>query len=516
MTTVNTTTPDLMTEVIDIWAQLLGFDDITGDDDFYELGGFSILAVQVVTRIRETLGLDVDVRLVLDHPVLSDFVSRLQALQPDDDTALPAEAVTGRHPVTLQQRSMLALLDGPGHYLHYDLGWVFTLDGAVDADRLHRALTVAAELQPALRTRLIRAGDGYAQLVAPAGTASFRRAEWTASGIGGVLDQDLFGCELKTDEAGRCRLHLRASHALFDGWSLDVLLRTIEAAYEGREPAAALELRYSDYARWQADLDARGTRHDALGWWRDRLAGYQGPKPWLAGLRSASGAPGLAESVRAGIGTPVMEGVRRVARTAAASPFHVLLAAYLIAARAARTDDDLIVGSSTASRYLPELANTIGYIANGRLTRAEKITGTAADLVEHCRAWWFESNARAEVHMEELVDLSGNPDYFDMKFSLQDAPGMAAPSLRLGDTVGALSATIPPRTSRRAFDMSATLQPDGSLALWALYRSDTLTPSAAQALCRAYADTVEAMVHDPTAPVEPLLDSATRALAAAA
>jgi acyl carrier protein len=64
------------TAVAEIWQEVLGV-PVADDDDFFALGGQSLAAMEVVAALRRRLGVTVRVRVLLEHPVLADFVAQL-------------------------------------------------------------------------------------------------------------------------------------------------------------------------------------------------------------------------------------------------------------------------------------------------------------------------------------------------------------------------------------------------------------------------------------------------------
>ncbi|MCR1785001.1 hypothetical protein KVF89_20850 [Nocardioides carbamazepini] len=493
--------------VAEIWADLLGYEEIHADDNFFELGGFSILAMEMVAAIGSKLGVAINLKYVMEHPVFVHFVAELP--RPDGQVAIDTRATSseGRHPVSLQQESMLRLLEGAGKGLNYDLEWVFDLSERIEANRLAAALETAAELQPALRTRLGHDQQvGYFQEVLAAHEAGFGRTAASA----GVLCQDLFGIHLR-DHAGPVsqRLVIRVSHVIFDGWSLDVLLRCLEEAYarqidDGRPAAEGVggaRLLYSDYARWQRSLADADETQAGWQWWLSELAGYVGPSEWVAPLRAPRReAPSYAAAfVRKEIDERVVESVALCARRLGVTPFAIYLAAFAVTLQAAKVSDDVVIGTSTASRYLPELANTVGYVANGRLTRVRGLMASPRELIEYCADWWTRSASHAEIHMEQLVDRSGNPDYLDVKFSLQDAPGLARPMTRLGEVTATLAEVASDTTVRRPLDVALTPMPSGAGDLLASYRPDTLTEPGVESWLGQYCDALVEFATSPDA-----------------
>src|SRR5690606_22100208 len=101
-----------------IWADLFGHPRVGRHDDFFALGGHSLRAIQVVSRVRETLGLELPVRRLFEHPTLADLAAALDATRDTPTAALPPLTPVSRHqPLRLafaQERLwFLDQLEGP-------------------------------------------------------------------------------------------------------------------------------------------------------------------------------------------------------------------------------------------------------------------------------------------------------------------------------------------------------------------------------------------------------------------
>ncbi|PRY19900.1 phosphopantetheine-binding protein [Pseudosporangium ferrugineum] len=68
------------TAIAAIWAQVLGLDVISRSDDFFQLGGDSLLATKVVVHVRRAWSVKCTVQLIIDTPVLSDFAAAVDEL----------------------------------------------------------------------------------------------------------------------------------------------------------------------------------------------------------------------------------------------------------------------------------------------------------------------------------------------------------------------------------------------------------------------------------------------------
>jgi hypothetical protein len=65
-----------------LWANVLGVKKVEPDDNFFALGGHSLLGVRLITAIREKLNLGEELKIsdLADHPTLADFAEHLRSL----------------------------------------------------------------------------------------------------------------------------------------------------------------------------------------------------------------------------------------------------------------------------------------------------------------------------------------------------------------------------------------------------------------------------------------------------
>jgi acyl carrier protein len=75
-------------DVAQIWRAVLGDDEINADDSFFGLGGNSLLAMQIIVRVRRRFGIDIPIRTLFDNPTLAGFSKAVEAAPPAEDDAL--------------------------------------------------------------------------------------------------------------------------------------------------------------------------------------------------------------------------------------------------------------------------------------------------------------------------------------------------------------------------------------------------------------------------------------------
>ncbi|RGD57175.1 amino acid adenylation domain-containing protein [Kitasatospora xanthocidica] len=274
-----------------IWAELLGVERVGLDDDFFLLGGDSILSIQVVSRARAA-GLALSPRDLFRHPT----VAALAAAAGSAVTVAGTEPVGGEVGLTPIQHWFLD--PNPPYAHHFDQSLVVEAPGAVDPRALRRALAALWAHHDALRSRFTRAEDGtWRQHCAPAEEAAPELLEVHGHGAEEAVtaaahasfrpaDGPLLTARLLVDtsaggDAGRPdRLLLAVHHLVVDGVSWRVLLEDLETAYRQAVEGRPLRLpaRTSSVREWARRLAA----HTAAG-------GFDGQRDhWAAAARACA------------------------------------------------------------------------------------------------------------------------------------------------------------------------------------------------------------------------------------
>ncbi|MFJ5548547.1 condensation domain-containing protein, partial [Streptomyces sp. NPDC093225] len=278
-----------------LFREVLGVERVGVDDNFFALGGQSLLATRLVSRVRAVLGCEVGVRDLFRAPTVREFARRLTSATAGDRPALTPVERTADLPVSYAQRRLwfLGQMEGPSST--YNVPWLIRLTGHLDLTALEAALNDVVARHEALRTVFPAASGEPLQSVLPAEDArvTLERTDVPAAGLDAAVTAaagHVF--DLASEIPVRARvfrtsedehvLLLLLHHIACDGWSVGPLGRDLGAAYGARlagvAPAwDALPVQYADYAVWQHDLlgaadDPESTGVRQLAYWRRQLA----------------------------------------------------------------------------------------------------------------------------------------------------------------------------------------------------------------------------------------------------
>ncbi|BFU45403.1 amino acid adenylation domain-containing protein [Krasilnikovia sp. MM14-A1004] len=427
--------------VAGIWADVLGVARVGLTDSFFHLGGDSLTAVRVAGRVYEVFG-PVSPYLIFEAPTLGEFVDAVQEGLDDGRTRRPGpqRRPAATAPLSRVQRG-LWLTDLWEHGSPaYNVPWVFEFGAAVDADRLERAIGLVVARHEALRTTFALDGDLPRQVIHD--SVEVRLAVSTAADPEPLIRAEVSRpFDLATGPLLRARLiHTSPTtaslllvfhHIVWDEGSLPVLERELRAGYEGRgHTLAPLPIQYGDHARWTRE-GAAASRPE---YWVERLRGAPaGPTIRTDRVRPATPAHRL-DHRRFALDDVLADAVRRLARSADATPFMVLLAGLALAANRHGGTTDMVVGTPVSLRERPEFAPLIGYFINLLPLRLRLAAGdTGRDLLERVRAEALGGYQHQDVPLEEIVDRvrPGHTDarhpLFQLVFEMHPATPPAPP-----------------------------------------------------------------------------------------
>jgi amino acid adenylation domain-containing protein len=541
-------------ELAALWAEVLDVEEVAADDDFFALGGHSLAAMRLASRLRDAFGVELPLAELFEEPVLAAAARRLE-------TALAAAAGAGAMappPLVPEPRAARAAAGGaerlaPASFAQERLWFLARLEprssaynvpagawlrGDLDVAILEAALAAVVRRHEALRTVFAERRGRPLQRVLPppppaglldrfdlAGLPAGRRrpealrlARRLARLPFDLARGPLLRPALASLGDGEHLLSLTLHHAVCDEGSVGVFLRELEAFYatlrDGRRPRlAALAVQYADYAAWQRgwlDEAALAPRLDA---WRRALEGVPPRLELPADLP-----PREDGRIDAGGRVPLVpaagdwEGVRRLARRLRATPFQVVLAA-LFAQLGRYGNDDAVIGTPVANRGPRATEGLIGFFVNTLPLRVRTSGDPAfAALVERVRGASLAAFALAETPFERVVAAAAPRDpaaaplvqvmlaYHDPEPPRLDLPGVVAAPLAL-DNGGAKLDLV--------FQVG---ERDGGLGGVLEYRASRFGAAAAARVAGHFAALLAAAVERPETPLSalPLLSATER------
>jgi len=283
-----------------IWHESLGVNNISINDDFFELGGNSLTAMQVVAKTKQLLNKEIPVRVLFEAPTIAEFSLRINE---QEGCVLPAiQAVETReyYPVSHAQKRLWFLSQLDRESAAYNMPAVFKLEGIVDVGALQETIQVIVDRHHTLKTVFIAQDDQPMQWVLNDVTIDLPVTDISyLYGQKDLLDKKINSMiikeaatpfNLETGPLLRSRLlkldsqeyilFFTMHHIISDGWSFNVLVNEITTLYRNivnKESnyveLSKLPVQYVDYSIWQNNNLNSGELDSQRQYWLDQLSG---------------------------------------------------------------------------------------------------------------------------------------------------------------------------------------------------------------------------------------------------
>ena len=500
-----------------IWGAVMQVERVGRHDDFFALGGNSLLASQVVARVRAAFQIDLPLRAIFTAPTVAGLAEITEPyLQQVNNSAPLTRLARTEAPLSFAQQRLWFLDQFEPGTATYNLSNVFRWCGPLQVAALHKALQIVVARHESLRTRFVAAGDKAVQLIAEsvpveipvldvAANDALSTALTLADEPFDLAQTPLWRVRLMRLQPDEHWLVLMFHHIISDGWSVGIFLSELRAAYqaviEAREVALpALPIQYADYAEWQREQLTGTVLEEALRHWKQHLADAPAllemptdkPRPAVQRYRGAQVALQLPAALTAQ--------VKAFSQQHGATLFMTLLAVWQTLLARYSGQDQIVVGTPVAGRPRVETESLIGFFVNTLALRGD-LAGdpTFLDLLHRTREASLQAFTYQSLPFEKLVEelhpqrsLSYSP-IFQVMFALQNAPMAVEQAAPLPLT------PVPLPSTSAKFDLSLDVyETAGGLDTRLEYDTDLFEAATAERLLQHFQTLLAAAVAQPS------------------
>ena len=405
-----------------IWSGVLGVADPDVRTNFFEAGGHSLKAMQIVSRIHRDLGIRVTLRDLFDHPTIEGLASLSRPV--DRYAAIEPAAPQATYALSHAQQRLWLLHNIPGGESAYNMPSAFWIEGtALDINALEQAFAALLDRHEALRTAFVLVdGEPRQQIQPPVSVrierVDLRDAEDAEAHARSLAEQealrpfDLASPPLlrvtaiaMPGAAPRTVILLTIHHIVGDGWSGEVLEREIAILYDAfrtgeGHPLLPLRIQYKDFSEWQ---NARSFEADEA-WWLRELEGVPDQLMLPTDYAAATNRDFRGAIEQLVVDTAVTAGLSALAIRRGTTLSHTVLALFMLTLNRLSGQNDLCVGMSVANRNHPDLEGLIGFFVNVLPVRGRFAEGMLLDdLLDRVSASATGALDRQDYPFDRLV-----------------------------------------------------------------------------------------------------------------
>ena len=426
-----------------IWSELLGVEHIGRHDNFFALGGHSLMAVRMVSRIA-ALGAQLQLAHVFASPTLSAVALSIQAQRDAGAVVSASIQPLSRDkslPLSFAQQRLwfLAQLDS-GISNAYHIPLALRLQGPLNVALLQQALDALWSRHEALRSVFVtREGEVEVRLLACDRGLPLRRIDLQDGAIqGSNATEEL--ARLCTDEARTpfdlaagpliraCLVRMPSAlsadehvllvtqhHIVSDGWSLGILLSELSKLYAAfsnhqASPLPTLAVQYPDYAAWQRQWLAGERLNDQVAYWKQALV----DAPTLITLPTDRRRPErqslMGASVPIELGAELTTALKHFSQQQGVTLFMTLLAGWATVLSRLSGQEDIVIGAPSANRGHCDIEPLIGFFVNTLALRIDLGNEpTVAELIARVRKQALTAQDHQDLPFEQVVEIAQPP-----------------------------------------------------------------------------------------------------------
>ncbi|QMW00363.1 condensation domain-containing protein [Spirosoma foliorum] len=517
-----------------LWTSVLRIGKLNRSDHFFDMGGSSLMAIQLISLISQQFGVRLRMTDVFNYPTLHKLGGYIDALPRELVQSIPGSSgkidLTAHFPLSFAQNRLWILEQLYSVQGAYNVPIVLRISGSLNLPSLQQSLNQLIDRHQILRTTFGHTNGVAFQKIEPAflidipvsdfaNLMDFVQQETVDGWLRELAYQpfDLIKGPLVRVNVAKVGemswlLLLTVHHLIFDGLSTRVLARELSLLYTAQVQGlpvslSPLPIQYVDYARWQTEQYGLGTLTRQLEYWRNQLAGVapiltlpiDKSRPASESFRGADYCFFLPNSRW----HPLRHGFQEPDTTL----FLRVLTAYMVWLRQITGLQDIVIGIPVAGRSNPELDGLIGFFVNTLVLRADVSADlTFRQLVRKVRQLALDAYEHQAVPFEQIVaevSPSRSQAYSPLVQVFFDFQEDTTNCWALNDLQ---IESVPFQQHRAKFDLSLSCQEanDGLMGTFT-YRTDLFTEQAITKLADQFIQLLEQLLTQPDQAVEPLI-----------
>lgn len=385
--------PEVEDKIKAIWSQVLLNHSLEIEDNFFRIGGHSLLAIEVANLMTEEFGMAFSIKDIFENPTILELSSKITEGK-TEKTLLPplvASGVTSTQ-VSHNQMQIWYLEEmNPNTYMH-NLPGSIRIRAHVDHAAMEKTIHFLMERHASLRTAIVVEDGIPVQKILDKNLPQFHRPleliNSNENEVMSLLKKDAVFCFDKTNpplfkaklykfSENDYLLFYMFHHAVWDGWSFDIFFEELNIMYtsfvENKTPVFSKnpQINYVEYTSWLHSLIRDKILDKQIEYWKEKL---KTPLPILelpADHKRPLEMTHIGETFYFTLSEERSKILRNLSRTTETSLFNIFLTAFKVTLARYTGLDDIIVGLPVRGRNFPEIMQTTGYFVNTLALRTE-------------------------------------------------------------------------------------------------------------------------------------------------
>ena len=362
------------------WGEVLGFDELDINDDFYELGGDSLIAMKVISRINTVLNKNIKISELLEFQTINAFAIHIDNIIEDDNTLgtnniPPILKLDNRKYYSLSsaQKRIYLIEQFSDAGTTYNMPAAVMIEGPVNKDGFEEVFKKLIARHEALRTSFDFIDEQPVQIIKKEFSFAMEYIESNENDIKDIINKlirpfdltnaPLFRASLVKIAEDKHVLFFEMHHIIADGFSYAILLREFKALYQS-EKLPEMEIQYKDYSDWHNKLLETEMMIKQEEYWMSKYSGDITVLDMPLDYKRPQTQAFAGNSIEFTLDETKVVKMKEFAQSQGTTLNSVLLALYSLLLCKYSKQNEVAVGSLTAGRRHKSLENVIGMFVN--------------------------------------------------------------------------------------------------------------------------------------------------------
>ncbi len=443
----------IQNSILQLWIELLGIEEIDITDNFFDLGGHSLIASQVINRINDLFKTDLPLGSLFDYPTVKDLSTVIENSEENTHESISFDKIEGdiNLPVSKDQ-VRLWILHQFDKNPAYNIPFTYNLKGDINIDILTKSLNEVFNRHAILRGKVETLGIEPVLTLNPKDQFLIQNIDFTdveennlTQTINSFLKDEIRTVfNIGNDNLYRAYLiklsnqesifHITIHHIVFDGWSWGIFVKELNQIYtqisEGKTPSLLPpEYQYYEFANWQKKYLLDKNFEKAVSYWKDKLKDHPEKINFPFDFERQDRQNGFGERAFFTITKELSNSLKFLSKKNSTTEFTTYLSAFSVLLNHYCGESDICIGTPIANRPNSILEKIIGFFVNTIVLRMHidnKLTFT--DYLNHSKKTVLEALEHQDLPFEKLVEvlqpkrqININPIY-QVLFAWQNTP----------------------------------------------------------------------------------------------
>ncbi|PFJ51515.1 hypothetical protein COJ02_24690 [Bacillus thuringiensis] len=437
---------DIEKQVLNIWKDILDADIISINDDFFNIGGHSLKAMVLLSRINKELDTEISLKQFFEIATIKGLSKYIENCNKNQYIPINKVEEKEYYLASALQKRMYTIAQYDELGTLYNIPNVFIINGKVNTKKLEKSIREITSRHEILRTNILTVDGEIVQKVNKDFEFHLEETCNFENGVENIIKNFIKPFDLEKELLFRSKIvkisensmlfMFDISHSIMDGMSIGMLFKELIDLYNGKS-VESIEVQYKDYAYWQNTLINTDLMKKQEEYWINK---FKDGLPVLD-LQTDYVRPSMqsfeGDVVRFEINNNMLQRLNKTANENGTTLFVILLSAYYILLSRYSGQEDVLIGTVSAGRTHPDLYNVMGMFANTILLRAFPESGkTINEFISEVKEDTLESFENQDYQFLDLAkklkierDASRNLA-FDTMFILEN---MSIPDLKLDE-----------------------------------------------------------------------------------